>query len=199
MHMKDEFESFDELSASMREGDDYKIAFDDRDSDVSIVAPHGGKIEPGTSFIAKMIASDDFNFYAFEGVRRLKNSRLHITSHNFDEPKGLAIAEKAQIVLGIHGRMDGKNKDRIYLGGLHFNLVRDLEIELSIAGFLTQATDHPFPAKNMDNICNRGKTGKGAQLEISRSLRNRLTDENSSALLIKLSGAVRNAIFKQFI
>ena len=52
MHMKDEFESFDELSASMREGDDYKIAFDDRDSEVSIVAPHGGKIEPGTPYIS---------------------------------------------------------------------------------------------------------------------------------------------------
>ena len=198
--MKDRFVDFDELSAVMREGYDYQIACADRESEISIVAPHGGKIELGTSVIAKMIASDDFNFYAFEGIRKSENFRLlHITSHNFNEPTGLEIAEKAKIVIGIHGRSDDKNNESIYLSGLDLNLIRDIKDELSTAGFLPQDTDHPFPATNPFNICNRGISGRGAQLEFSNSMRKRLIDKKSTTELIRLSGAVRNALFKQLI
>jgi phage replication-related protein YjqB (UPF0714/DUF867 family) len=45
-HM-DTYRSFAELSAHERLGKDYTIDFVERDSPVAIIAPHGGKIEPG--------------------------------------------------------------------------------------------------------------------------------------------------------
>jgi phage replication-related protein YjqB (UPF0714/DUF867 family) len=53
---------------------------------VAIIAPHGGKIEPGTSEIAAAIAGDDYSLYRFQGLRDRPREELHITSAKFDEP-----------------------------------------------------------------------------------------------------------------
>ena len=46
-----------------------------RGSLVAIIAPHGGKIEPGTSEIVRSIAAEDYNFCAFEGIKPAGNNR----------------------------------------------------------------------------------------------------------------------------
>jgi phage replication-related protein YjqB (UPF0714/DUF867 family) len=75
---------------------------------VLTIAPHGGRIEPGTSEIAALIAGESYNLHRFEGRKPPgQNAVLHITSHHFDEPRALNLARKCRIVLGIHGCRGG--------------------------------------------------------------------------------------------
>ena len=83
---RDDYWSFTELAKNERE-QDYKVFSRPRGSEVIIIAPHGGGIEPGTSEIAEAIAGDNFSLYCFEGLKANCNKILHIKSINFDEPK----------------------------------------------------------------------------------------------------------------
>lgn len=174
--MADKYLNYKQLSSEMIEGSDYKIRPINRNSWITIVAPHGGKIEPGTSELAEAIAGSSLNFYAFEGCRRSNNRDLHITSHKFDEPRGLKIVSSSNTALGIHGRRDGDDPLTVYLGGRDRHLIKRLESELNKVGIRTKTIGHPFPAKNKYNICNRGLTGRGAQLEIPKTKRDGLRD-----------------------
>jgi phage replication-related protein YjqB (UPF0714/DUF867 family) len=82
--MVDKYANFQQLSAAERRGIDYRICAVCRDSRVAIIAPHGGKIERGTSDFARAIAGEDYNLYCFEGLRRRPLRDLHITSAHFD-------------------------------------------------------------------------------------------------------------------
>ena len=97
--MPDFYSNFQVLKMHEQEGRDYWINTRSNWHQVLIIAPHGGKIEPYTSEIAKWIADEDFSWYSFEGI----NQRLHITSHNFDEPTLLQALRKASTVVTIHG------------------------------------------------------------------------------------------------
>lgn len=88
---RDKYINFQALADVCKEGADYSIICRNNASHVAVIAPHGGGIEPGTSEIARAIAGDDLSFYAFQGVRPEKNSELHITSENFDEPRGIGL------------------------------------------------------------------------------------------------------------
>ena len=59
--MSDFYGSYADLAASEREGVHYRIRVIDRVSAIAIVAPYGGKIEPGTSQTAALIAGDKFS------------------------------------------------------------------------------------------------------------------------------------------
>jgi phage replication-related protein YjqB (UPF0714/DUF867 family) len=69
------------------------------------MAIHGGKIEPGTSSLAKRIAGDTFNYYSFSGRKWRHNWGLHITSTAFDEPVALSFASSSAVVVTLHGCM----------------------------------------------------------------------------------------------
>src|SRR5215470_16192528 len=100
----DRYRSYADLMANEREGIDYSIASLDRRSPVTIIAPHGGQIEPPTSELAIAIAADDYNAYCFEGLRRgRKHHELHVTSNSFDEPIGCELITRSDIVVALHG------------------------------------------------------------------------------------------------
>ncbi len=187
-----EYINYKELASSQNEGTDYKITLDDHDNDVCIVAPHAGEIEPVTSEIAKAIAKDNYNLYLFEGCLRKDNSRLHITSHKFDEPNALALVKKSQITLGVHGRKDRSDKDTIYLGGLDSEFVSFIATRLEAARVSSQIGGHSFPACSPNNICNRGNSGTGAQIEVPKTLRDKLRQD--AKLLDRFAGAIRSSI-----
>jgi len=139
-----------------------------RDPRVLIIAPHGGRIEPGTSPLAARIAGNAYSLYQFEGLKPLgQNGDLHITSHHFDQQDAVAMAEKSSITLGIHGC---NGVCAIFVGGLDTALRDDLTIALVQAGFRATSRGHNFPAAEPNNVCNRGSRG-GAQLEITPDLR----------------------------
>lgn len=166
---KDAYTGFDELAKHEKVDTDYQIAISDVGSVVTIVAPHGGKIEPSTSEIARRIASDTYNCYCFSGIKKSNNSRLHITSHNFDEPTALKLISTSDTVIAIHACTG--TAGLVYLGGLDTPLKKSIAAELQARGIGVSMKDSRFKGVNPDNICNRGLTGKGVQLEITRDLR----------------------------
>lgn len=167
--MADRYSCFAELAAQETAGVDYRIRVVSRNSSVAIIAPHGGRIEPGTSEIAALVAGGDFSLYCFESLRRGKN--LHITSARFDEPRALALVAAAEIVAAIHGRADGNDTETIWMGGLHARLRDALAASLQRAGFTT-SIDHHMQGRHPENICNKGRLRAGVQIEAPRSLRN---------------------------
>ena len=167
--MSDLYDSYADLAAGEAEGVHYRIRVIERASPIAIVAPHGGRIEAGTSQTAALIAADLFSLYCFEGL--VAGRRLHITSARFDEPRALALVESSDIAIGVHGRADRGDHRTIWLGGLHESLRDAIGAALERAGFKT-STDHHMQGKAPGNICNRGRLRAGVQLELPMSLRN---------------------------
>ena len=191
--MSDQYESFAQLAECETEGIDYSICVIDRESPIAIVAPHGGEIEPGTSQIATAIASDTYSLYCFEGlVPKRPHRELHIASGRFDEPKGCRLVKNSEIVVGVHGRKDDGDGQTVCLGGLDDNLRDAIGDALERVGFKVKTTCHRLPGRDPKNICNRGRRKAGAQLEIPRTLRNKLVADASCRQVF--SSAVREGI-----
>jgi phage replication-related protein YjqB (UPF0714/DUF867 family) len=140
-----------------------------RPSDVAIVAPHGGSIEPGTSEIAAAVAGDDFSLYCLVALKTRGNRALHVPSTRFDDPRCLEVLARSETVVAVHGCGDGGR--RIHLGGLDAELRRRLAAGLRDGGFDVEDLDPRNPGTDPRNLCNRGRTGRGAQLEIAHGLR----------------------------
>jgi phage replication-related protein YjqB (UPF0714/DUF867 family) len=188
----DRYSSFEQLFESETEGVDYQIICAPRDSEIVILAPHGGGIEPGTSEIATTIAADDYALYKFEGLGRRPHSDLHVTSHRYDEPQAIDIVKERRIVVAVHGRGDKGDAETVWIGGCDAITGGLIKRELSLSGFSAQIETTELGATNSKNICNRGLTSAGVQLEIPRSLRDRMLRE--PALLEAFSQAVRRAL-----
>ena len=163
------YKSFAELSASEREGVSFQRTVKKRRSRIAIVAPHGGGIEPGTSEIAHAIAGSQFSYYTFEGLKPQGNEILHITSTLFDEPKCLGLVQDTEIVIAVHG-CDGAEQI-IHVGGLQPVLKTRLMQSLAEAGFDARMAEANLSGNQTQNICNRGRSNQGVQLEISAGLR----------------------------
>ncbi|KEQ57754.1 DUF867-domain-containing protein [Aureobasidium melanogenum CBS 110374] len=128
--------SFQEIANTKLEGIDYKISVKNRNSAIVIIAPHGGDIEPGTSQIAAAIAGDELSLYDFQGLRNTNGHReLHLASHRFDEPRALQLIESAETAVAIHGRRDGDDPRRVWIGGLDTQRCKRTMVELVKAGF----------------------------------------------------------------
>lgn len=188
--MVDKYPNFAQLKANERLGVDYRIYVENRDTAVAVIAPHGGRIEPGTSEIAAAISGDTFSFYAFEALRAAgKRGSLHITSARFDEPQALELLGKARKAIAIHGRADGLDPSTVGVGGLDASLRDQIVAVLIGAGFSAAAVfEGGLAGRDPANICNRNGTGAGVQLELPRTLRLQLTSRP------KLLCAFRNAI-----
>lgn len=188
----DRYAGFAELSLREREGIDYQIRSHQRNSAVAITAPHGGKIEPGTSEIAEAVAGERFTFYAFEGIKRGRNHDLHITSTLFDEPECVALLQRAGAVVAIHGLAD-ISAEYVSVGGAHDALKRVVVTALRDAGFDGREDDDPARCgADSRNICNR--FSPGVQLEISRALRDRLQEGTED--LEEFAACLRNALIE---
>lgn len=182
---------FATLAAHHREGADYRIVVRPRPSPILVLAPHGGDIEPGTSELAEAIAGDDHSLYCFEGVSPKAFERLHITSTRFDEPRALAMAAQAATVLGVHGLAAvGMG---VLVGGRDGELAARIAMALAARGFAARrAAAGRYAGLQPKNICNRGTTGRGVQLEIARGLRDELRHHPKTKA--KLAVAIRSAL-----
>jgi len=168
--MADKYKDFEDLAKSEKENVDFQIQCRHLGSEIAIIAPHGGGIEPGTSEIAKAVSAEDLSFYAFEGIKTTGNKILHITSTRFDEPRCLALVESTLRVITIHG--DDSQSESVYVGGLDTATVERIISSLLARGF--SAERHPKPHKrgeSLSNICNKGRDRIGVQIEIAEGLR----------------------------
>ena len=162
-------------------------------SGVADIAPHGGGIEPGTMELADAIAGEVHNFYCFEGRKRAKNSDLHITSEYFDEPKGVDMVKRSKAVLALHGCKG--QEESVYVGGLDTDLREKIRGSLIQAGFTVELSPRPdLQGQGANNICNRCRSGKGVQLELSMGLRRRMFKD-----LTREGRKNRTTIFHAFV
>jgi phage replication-related protein YjqB (UPF0714/DUF867 family) len=169
---QDRYSGFEELQRHETLNKDYTLSFRNADSRVTIMAPHGGKIEPRTSDLARRIAGENYNLYCFEGIKEKNNACLHITSHRFDEPGAVKLATKSEVVVAVHACTG--TAGLVHIGGLNKKLGSMIAGELQDRG-IGVSSDHPrFQGSNPANICNRGATGMGVQLEVTRDLRDDL-------------------------
>lgn len=167
----DRYRSFSSLAAAHAHGTDFRIHTRIRaQSPVAVIAPHGGSIERRTSAIARAVAAEDFNLYLFEGLDEAGSfDTLHITSHRFDEPQCLRLVSRCDTVVAIHGCSG--DTERVMLGGRDEHLIARLEAAIDEAGVTVSSRHHPYPGRHARNICNRGRRGRGVQLEMTDALR----------------------------
>ena len=169
----DTYNNFKSLSKVEKKCVDYKIDGNKLNSQIAIIAPHGGGIEPGTSEIAKAIAGDNFSYYSFDGIKPKENKKyLHITSINFDEPKCVEICKNSNIVVTVHGAEE--NCNIVYVGGLNEDLKYSIIRKLECDPFNAQEDKTKHSGQDKRNICNKGINKAGLQLEISKGLRRKM-------------------------
>jgi len=185
------YTSFRTLADREVEGQDYRIRIEIRDPRFFIMAPHGGRIEPATAEVAEAIAGMDYSFYSFNGLKADGNGVLHIESHLFDEPRALRAVEKADIIVTVHGQVDRK-EEFVMVGGLDDGLRLEIRRQLEAAGFQTLPPSEGLMGTDPMNICNRGRSRQGVQLEISRKVRDVL--RTNQGHLQTFADAVRKGI-----
>lgn len=168
---RDRYATYAELAKREIVGQDYNIRVVKRpNSKIAIVAPHGGSIERRTSHIASAVAGQDFNLYLFEGLDEGGSfDSLHLTSHRFDEPSCVELIADCTVVVAIHG-FSGEAQE-VMIGGLDERLKLRVGAQMGLAGVTVKLDGHPYPGLHANNICNRGQSRRGIQLELSDGLR----------------------------
>ena len=168
----DVFHSFGQLAANRTYGRDYRTWVGKHATRVAILAPHGGGIEPGTLEVARAIAGltpPRHASYLFEALQPQSNQQLHIASTCFDDPDCLALIRSSAVVLAIHGCQGGS--PCVSIGGLDHELGSKLLTGFDHAGFKALPDESQHAGCDPRNICNRGASGRGVQLELSEGLR----------------------------
>lgn len=185
-----DFQTFADLAAVYERDKDYRIVQERRPgSTTAVIAPHGGGIEAHTSDIARQIAGPEFNYYLFEGLLKAGNfAALHLSSHRFDEPTCLEMIRDCDRVIAVHGC--GHEGERVLMGGRDVQLRQAIGALLREAGLDCEDAPEGLDAADANNICNRGRTGAGVQLELTLALRR---SHRRELLIRAVCGALRRA------
>lgn len=157
----------------------------------TVIAPHGGGIEVGTSELCLAIsgyhpadltptpaAGPVHDFWMFEGLRSSNNSELHVTSTHCDDAVARAMCAGSRNVVSLHGCTAAQagleaGAQAVLVGGLNSTLRQYLMEEFAAAGIraVTASGEEEIAGISPDNICNRSLLGMGAQLEMTTDLR----------------------------
>ena len=167
------YRDFAQLREHEREGRDYVILHRRGKSGILVMAPHGGGIEPGTGDIASAVAGREHAFYGFKGIKPTGNRILHITSNRFEEPLALRMLRTAQRVVTIHGCRE--EAPLVWIGGRDTVGGEGIIARLEEAGIpACRCARTGLRGLRPDNLCNRGHSRAGIQLELSMGLRRTL-------------------------
>lgn len=188
---KDYYSDFYEFSKNHREGIDYKIEIEDKNLACSVFAIHGGKLEKGTSKLAKEIARDIANLYIFNSLMAKDVYKSHITSTKYNEIRAIDLAKKSSISISIHAMRE--DEEIVCIGGLNKELSMNLNDELNKSGFTTEYPCKRLPGISKKNIVNLSKNN-GVQLEISAKLIEKLDKDPNK--LLKFINSMRAALMK---
>jgi phage replication-related protein YjqB (UPF0714/DUF867 family) len=168
----DKYRSLDELKTS-EPASAWAQSSCDRKSWLTVVAPHGGCIEPFTTAIAVGIAGDEHNLFVFEGRLGANQgcyARLHVTSTNFRDADLTYLQEYSEMTLSIHGAQDSEDEadPRItWIGGRNEPARIRIDDCLTAGGFITRQAHHgqSYAGVEDENFVNIPRDG--VQLEIS--------------------------------
>lgn len=161
------YNSFAELVLSAVRGEDYDVVVVKRDAGTTVVAIHGGQIDPPTGELARAIAAEDCNLYLLCGLRAEGAAQLRIAVNHYDEMRLRALMERSQEALALLGA-EGE-VPRVHLGGRNQALKRALSEHLAAAGLEVAGPASAGAAHDPTRFYNRPANG-GVQMELSRGL-----------------------------
>ncbi|GAA3112382.1 poly-gamma-glutamate hydrolase family protein [Streptosporangium carneum] len=166
-----EYSNFSELAGCETENVDYRrIKRTPAGATVAHIAIHGGSIEAPTTQLADYAAGATNAFYSFEGIKSSGNSKLHITSTAFDEPRGVGVVTNSDHTVSWHGTSG--TTATTYVGGRDTAAIARVRAELIAEGFhVTEPVPPDLNGNSTANIVNRNSRGMGVQLEITRAQR----------------------------
>jgi phage replication-related protein YjqB (UPF0714/DUF867 family) len=197
-------------------------ATENQEGEQIVLAIHGGGIERGTSEIAMAVAgyhpatfarSTDclglHDLWMFEGLLSSGNSKLHVTSTNFDDPIALRVVQMSKRCLSLHGLDDVPGGADIQIGGLDAELSSIILEELTTAGISAAVANQGGTNGNdLKNTCNKTTISAGVQLEMTETYRNslfgpgcntrELRKNNTNTNFCKLVTALRKAMSRVF-
>lgn len=171
--VQDRYPSFLALQKAEVEGLSFLRTFQKRESPFLVAAIHGGLLEEGTEHLAAALAAEDHSFYIFESLID-DESRMHVTSHRFNDPDLLSLAMQSKKCISFHGFYVDLQAE-VCLGGLNtelknsvFKAIQKFDPSLRVL--------HPCEkfagahSKNFVNQCQHS----GVQIELSGVFRQRL-------------------------
>lgn len=178
---QDHYQNFASMQKENTEGVDYSITLKNTNSNILVMAFHGGFTESGTTELGAAITKNDFDFYAFSALKPGKmhapsftSSTLHITSTRFDDPKLIEMLPEKDFCLGLHGF--GGDEADFCIGGANE------KARASLVSLLTKKFPDlkscelccsPFNGVSLKNPINRCKN-KGVQVEMSPKVRKKI-------------------------
>lgn len=130
--MADQYQTLEALIAN-EPRNNWRVLVGDRGHHVTIVAPHGGGIEPHTSEIAAFLAGSDFNTFRFEARRPERNAPLHVASERYSHPDLDRLLAASAIAISIHGKEP--TRPDVGIGGRNGRLGALIQDRLRDAGF----------------------------------------------------------------
>ncbi|MBK9144681.1 MAG: poly-gamma-glutamate hydrolase family protein [Candidatus Melainabacteria bacterium] len=151
------------LKADLKQGIDYVIYCRPGKSGVTVVAPHGGNIESGTSELARAIAGNEHNLFDFVFMNGSFRSRGHVTSTNFMDERLASLLSRSRICVSLHRMRDRHH--RIYLGGRNRELKELASERLCAMGFITELEPPRLKGVDKRNFVNLASE-RGLQVEI---------------------------------
>jgi phage replication-related protein YjqB (UPF0714/DUF867 family) len=165
---KDMYPSLVSLKKHLRKDEDYRIRIADRHADVTILAPHGGFIEPGSSVLARAIAASEHNLFDFQGLNRQNPMDLHVTATRFRDSQLTGMLKRSRVALSIHG-MGNQGHTDIWLGGRNQKLKALVLRRLTAAGFTVNPDSPQYRGESPQNVVNLAPEA-GVQLELTFEL-----------------------------
>lgn len=143
----------------------YRIRCLNRRSQLTVISPHGGFIEAGTSAIARAVAARNHNLFDFQGLRETDVHEMHVTATHFRDPQLSRMLKTSIAAVAIHGMLVQGHKT-IYLGGLNKPLKALVQDQLTKAGFDVNADPPRWRGEHPKNVVNMA-CHMGVQLELS--------------------------------
>jgi phage replication-related protein YjqB (UPF0714/DUF867 family) len=165
----------------------------------TIIAPHGGGVEFGTSELCLAIAGYHpatlavsagtgitYDYWMFEGLRSKNNSELHVTSTHCDDGVAVSLCAGALNVLALHGCTPAQaglpdDAEVVLVGGRNSTLQQHLLDEFATAGLgaMDAAGIEQLNGDDPANIANRTLLAMGGHLELTGPLRRVMFAVNS--------------------
>jgi phage replication-related protein YjqB (UPF0714/DUF867 family) len=169
--MSSSFRDFSALVLHLRKDKDYRLHIENRSSEISIIAIHGGGIEPLTSELAGAVAGGEYNLYDLQGLRSFDNAAMRIPIARFDEMRLRGLLERSHTALSIDG-VPGDDLV-VHLGGRNRRLKAILNEALGEAGFECGSLVTPGAAHHPQRFYNLTRLG-GLHLELPYALRRKM-------------------------
>ena len=173
----DFYDSLDQLDQHLVRGKHYRLRIFDRRKSITIIAPHGGYIEQGTSALAQAIAGAEHNLFDFQGLRQRRAHELHVTSTNFRHPYLVNLLGRSKMALSVHS-MGTENNGTILVGGLNKEVKARIVQALLAEGYPATTTHSRHRGVHPQNIVNLAPD-KGVQIELTSKVIARMFETNT--------------------